>query len=67
MSKSKEDILNALDVLNKIGMEYEKFVNDCSKCRAMKLGNAQNSCNIEGYCPAFLGDKDINTLSRAVL
>lgn len=64
MTKSKDAIFDALDILNKINMDYEKFIADCSKCRALKLGNIQNSCNIEGYCPAFLSDREINTLNR---
>lgn len=67
MSKSKEEVFNALDVLNKVGMEYEKFVNDCSKCKALSLGNVQHNCQIKDYCPSFLSDRDINVLNRAFL
>ena len=67
MAKTKEQVFDALDVLNKIGMDYEKFASDCSHCKTLKLGNVQCSCNVEGYCPAYLNDRDINTLTRNLL
>lgn len=66
-NKSKEAVLNALDILNKINMPYEKFESECSKCKNLSLGNIQYDCCIKGYCPAFLVDKDINTLTRTFL
>ena len=65
--QSKQDVFNALDVLNKVNMTYEKFTSDCAKCKSLSLGNVQHACCIEGYCPAFLSDKDINTLTRTFL
>ena len=64
---NKESVLNALDVLGKVNMDYDKFASDCSRCKCLSLGNVQFECSIKGYCPAFLSDKDINTLTRTFL
>mgnify|MGYP000899018952 CR=1 FL=1 len=56
--KNKDSVLDALDVLNKVNMEYDKFSTDCSHCKIFGTGNVQFSCNLEGYCPNFLPETD---------
>lgn len=67
MNKSKEVVFKALDILGKINMDYDKFSTDCARCKLFGLGNITHECGIEGYCPTYLSDADINTLTKTFL
>ncbi len=64
--KDKSVVLDALDILNTISMEYEKFNTDCSHCKVFGIGNIQYSCNQPGYCPSFLSEENKNKLKDAL-
>ena len=52
--QDKNKVFDALDLLNTMNMEFEKFVGDCSHCLTYGTGKVQFSCNQVGYCPCFL-------------
>lgn len=61
--KSKTEIFDALDILNSINMEYDKYQTKCSHCKVLGTGNVQFDCNQKGYCPSYLSDSAKQTLS----
>lgn len=64
--RDKNQVFDALEVLNKINMEYEKFCSDCSHCKIYGTGSVQFNCNQQGYCPVFLSDPDKEQLKILV-
>lgn len=56
--RNKNEVFDALDVLNTINLEYDKFSSDCSHCKIYGTGNVQFSCNQLGYCPSFLSESE---------
>lgn len=47
-------IFDALDTLNSINMEYDKYQSKCAHCKGLGTGNIQYDCNQVGYCPIYL-------------